>query len=403
MREPLTESKLAVWKQLLVACAILAVAAWSWVTYYPGAGDVLSAAGIDWLAEPSRELTSSTAPAQSTLLSRRDDPIEVIARPVETATVNNRLSAIGDGRAIRSVTVNPSVPGRLVSIQLKSGDPVSAGDVIATLDSEAEKIAFDRATLSVINAESVVVRAEQLRKSNAVSSVQVTDATLALENARLQLRDAELALERRSIVAPISGVLGILPIEVGDYVTSETEIVTIDDRTHILIDFRVPERFVNAIKIGSVVSAEAISRPGRVYEGTVNAIDNRIERDSRTLRVQADLTNESDELRGGMSFSVAMRFDGDTYPAVDPLAIQWATEGAYVWGVLDRRAIRIPVRIIQRNIDQVMVDADIEPGMLVITEGIQRVRPGTEVAVIGDEPSESETERESMPDESSGS
>lgn len=374
---------MAVWKQMLMALAVLATAAGIWITVFPGASAMLSAIGIEF-AERAQD-NSATNSEQSQSLAGADghEATEVIVSPVTEATINNRLSAIGDGRAVRSVTINPSVTGRLVEVVRSSGERVKAGVIIARLDSEAERIAFDRATLSVKNAESVLVRAEQLRRSNTVSSVQVTDATLALENARLQLRDAELALERRSIAAPIGGVLGILPVEVGDYVISDTEIATIDDRSHILVDFRVPERFVNAVKKGATIRAEAISSPGRYYQGTVTAVDNRIERDSRTLLVQANLTNDDDELRGGMSFAVTMEFPGDNYPAVDPLAIQWATEGAYVWGVVKGKAERVPVRIIQRNIDLVLIDATIEAGMLVITEGVQRVRQGAAIAIAG--------------------
>lgn len=370
---------MAIWKQMLMAIVVLAIAAGIWVMSYPGAGAVLSAAGIDLFSKTP----SASNPARNSRRTGGRGPTAVIVNTVSEATINNRLSAIGDGRAIRSVTINSSVTGRLVSVNRSSGERVKAGDIIARLDSEAEQIAFDRATLSVKNAESTLVRSEQLRRSNTVSSVQVTDASLALENARLQLRDAELALERRSIEAPIEGVLGILPIEVGDYVTSSTEIATIDNRSHILVDFRVPERFVNAIKIGASVRAEPISSPGRYYEGTVSAVDNRIERDSRTLLVQADLSNDDDDLRGGMSFAVTMNFAGDSYPAVDPLAIQWATEGAYVWAIDAGKAKLIPVRIIQRNIDLVLIDAAIETGMLVVTEGVQGVRPGADVTIAG--------------------
>lgn len=388
---------MAVWKQTLIALVVLVIAAGVWVTFLPGGDAVLTAIGIE---HGDKTPDGADAKAKSPQSARRPGgrgPTAVIVSRVSEATINNRLSAIGDGRAIRSVTVNPSVTGRLVEIVRSSGEQVRAGDVIARLDSEAERIAFDRATLSVKNAEAALVRSEQLRRSNTVSSVQVTDATLALENARLQLRDAELALDRRSISAPIDGVLGILPIEVGDYVTSDTEIVTIDNRSHILVDFRVPERFVNAIKKGAAIRAEPISNPGRYYEGIVSAVDNRIERDSRTLLVQADLTNDDDELRGGMSFAVSMRFPGDSYPAVDPLAVQWATEGAYVWGVVDERARRVPVRIVQRNIDLVLVDAAIEPGTLVITEGVQGIRQGAAISIAGGDV-EAEDKPASQPD-----
>ena len=92
--------------------------------------------------------------------------------------------------------------------------------------------------------------------------------------------------------------------------------------------------------------------------------------------MRASLDNADDLLRAGMAFSIAMRFAGETFPAVDPLAIQWSAEGAYVWTGADGRAMQVPVRIVQRNNDFVLVDADLEPGTLVVTEGVQLLRPG---------------------------
>ena len=64
-------------------------------------------------------------------------------------------------------------------------------------------------------------------------------------------------------------------------------------------------------------------------------------------------------LRAGMSFQVAMRFAGDTYPSVDPLSVQWGADGAFVWAIKDGKAKRTPVRIIQRNTESVLVEADL--------------------------------------------
>ncbi|TJW23167.1 MAG: HlyD family efflux transporter periplasmic adaptor subunit, partial [Mesorhizobium sp.] len=79
----------------------------------------------------------------------------------------------------------------------------------------------------------------------------------------LALRDAELALQRRSIVAPIAGVVGILPIAAGNYVTSQSAVATLDDRSSILVEFWVPERFAAAVKIGAQLSATPIANPNK--------------------------------------------------------------------------------------------------------------------------------------------
>ena len=142
----------------------------------------------------------------------------MVTAPATTATINDRLQAIGTGRAKASVTVNPYATGRLTEIKAKSGSKVAKGDEIARLDSDTEEIAVDRAKVALDDAQSKYDRAKSLRASNTTSAVALADADVALSNAKLALRDAELALQRRAIAAPIDGIIGIVPVEVGNYV-----------------------------------------------------------------------------------------------------------------------------------------------------------------------------------------
>jgi RND family efflux transporter MFP subunit len=311
----------------------------------------------------------------------------VITAPVVSATINDKLSAIGTGRANNSVTVKPYTSGRLTKIEVISGRRVEVGTVIALLDSEVEEIALDRAKIALADTEAKLERVRSLRSANTASLVQMTDAELAVGNARLALRDAQLALDRRAIVAPIAGIIGILPVEAGNYVTSDTVIATIDDRSRIKIDFYVPERFAANMAVGGALTATPIARPEEVFDGTVSAVDNRLDEKSRTLLVQAEIPNDKDTLRAGMSFRVSVTFPGDIYPSVDPLAIQWGTDGAFVWVVRDGRAKRTPVRIVQRNTESVLIAADVAEGDAVVTEGVHAVRDGAEVLVARNEPS----------------
>lgn len=377
---------MAAWKQLSIALAILAAAAVGWATLFPGAPEILARWGID-LTQASAKPAPEEGTGQRRNRGSGDSPqTAVITAPVTAATINDKLSAIGTGRAISSVTVNPYVSGRLTEVLVKSGATVDAGEVIARLDSEAEEILVDRARISLADAQSKLARVNALMSSNTATAVQVNEATLVLDNARLALRDAELELERRSILAPIAGIVGIVPAQAGNYVTSQTEIATIDDRSAIKVDFWVPERYAGAIKVGEPLTAVPIARPSEVLEGYVSAIDNRLDEQSRTLRVQAQIDNSSDTLRAGMSFQVSMRFPGDTYPSVNPLAIQWGADGAFVWAIRDGKAARTPVRIIQRNTESVLVEAALTPGVEVVTEGIHAVREGADVLVAGAEP-----------------
>jgi RND family efflux transporter MFP subunit len=376
---------MAAWKQLVLALTILAAAAAGWAFFFPGAPEFLARYGIEW-AQASTEKPQQAAGENGKLRegggAGNDQPF-VVALPAATATINDRLQAIGTGRAKASVTVNPYATGRLMAITAQSGSRVVANQEIARLDSDAEEIAVDRAKVAIQDTQSKYDRAKSLRATNTTSAVALADAEVALSNAKLELRDAELALQRRSILAPIDGIIGIVPVEVGNYVNAQTMIAMIDDRSSILVDFWVPERFAGAVGVGNDVSATPVANIKEALKGTVSAVDNRIDDKSRTMWVQASFPNPNDSLRAGMSFEVAMTFPGDTYPAVSPLAIQWGADGAFIWAVDDGKAKRIPVRIIQRNTENVLVDANLPTGTLVVTEGTQSIREGGNVRVAG--------------------
>lgn len=374
---------MAAWKQLILALMIVAAAAVGWAFLFPGAPAILASWGIDWAQAATEKPGEQTTGSTRGNGQGGNDQTVVVAAPSATATINDRLKAIGTGRAKASVTVNPYATGRLIAITAQSGSYVTAGQEIARLDSDTEEIAVDRAKLALQDAQSKFDRAKSLRASNTTSAVALADADVILSTAKLALRDAELALQRRSIVAPIAGIIGIVPVEVGNYINAQSTVAMIDDRSSILVDYWVPERFADAVKVGAEVSATPISSLKDVLKGTVTAVDNRIDEKSRTMLVQASIANSQDSLRAGMSFEVTMSFPGDTYPAVSPLAIQWGADGAFIWTVADGKARRVPVRIIQRNTENVLVDADIPTGTLVVTEGTQSVRDGGNVRIAG--------------------
>lgn len=371
------------WKQLALSLAAILVAAGLWLTFFPGAPETMARWGFDWAAAAVPDNAGAAEPGSD---GSGQQGLVVAAR-IETATINDRLSAIGTGRALNSVSVTPFAAGRLIEVLMESGARIEAGDPIALLDSETEEIALDRARIALADAEARRERIRALRASSAATAVQLTDAELGVSNARLSVRDAELALERRTIAAPISGTIGIIPVSAGNAITAQTEIATIDDRSRIVVDFWVPERFATMITVGQRVTAASVARPDETYRGEVSAVDNRVDAQSRTLRVQARIDNDNDRLRAGMSFQVSMTFPGDTYPAVDPLAIQWGTDGAFVWVVDDEgKARRADVRIIQRNTDSVLVSGDFGQTESVVTEGIHSVREGAVVRVVRDLP-----------------
>lgn len=308
----------------------------------------------------------------------------VVAAPVGEGTINDRLTAIGEGSAINSVTITSASGGTLLAVAVKPGDSVAANDEIATLDDGTQEIAFDRAKLAATDAEAALERATNLANSNSLSSVQLSAAQLAADNARLELRNAEMSLNQRTIRTPVAGRVGLIQVSPGNLVNAQTVVTTVEDSSQILINFWVPERYAPQIAPGMPVKASSVALPGEVFDGTVSAVDNRIDPTSRTLQVQATLPNDAGTIRPGMSFSVNLSFAGQTFPAVDPLSIQWSNKGAYVWKVTEGKVDRAMVEIVQRNSDGVLVTGDVAQGDMVVTQGVLQLSPGLAVRLLED-------------------
>ncbi|MCC5970297.1 MAG: efflux RND transporter periplasmic adaptor subunit [Pararhodobacter sp.] len=368
--------------QGVLVALVAAVAAVAWAMWLPSSHPVLDRIGllapIERLGVPLARAPQITGPGGPGGGMGRG-AASVITAPVEQAERRDRIAAIGTGEALRSVVIMPEVSGRLSEIYVAPGEIVREGMVMARLDSAAEQIARDRAELMLDEARATAARLERLQATGTATEVQIREAALAVRQAELAVRQAEFDLSRREIVAPITGWIGIIESEVGGQVSTSTAIARIDDRSMILVDFRVPERMVGRIAPGDALQVSLLARPDMALDGRIRAVDSRVDQTSRSLRVLAEVGNPEDTLRAGMAFSIAITLPGTDYPAVDPLSIQWGNEGSFVWAVRDGRATRVAVRIVQRSEGQVLVSGALEPGERVVREGVQALREGAEV------------------------
>jgi RND family efflux transporter MFP subunit len=369
--------------QIVVVALIAAVALPVSARFVPGTRPWLDRVG---LLQPLSAAGIVPAAAENDPEARSPRPaggggVVVAASEIKRETLRDEVQSIGSARGIQSVELSFEVTGRLRQVLVAPGELVAVGDVIAELDSEAARLLVDRAELVYQDRKKTAERLDQLAQTGATTALQQQDAELALRTAELELQSAERDLADHQLVAPVAGYVGLIEAQVGDLVSSTTAITRIEDRSSLLVDFRVPERVAARISLGDAIEATAISTPGELVQGRIVAVDNRVDETSRTLRVQATIANPEDRLRAGMAFQISLVFTGAAYPSVDPLAIQWGAEGAYVWVVREMKAIRVPIRIMQRNAAAVLIDATFDPADLVVIEGVQALRPGAEVTL----------------------
>lgn len=335
---------------------------------------------VFWWGVPgfSRTQSGDGSPA-GWAASSMESPAPVIVTPVGLTSDAAIVEAVGTGDAVKAVTLYPEAAGRVTEILFEAGDRVEPDQPLLHLDTEDEALAVDLAEVRLQDARQQLDRYENTAPSGAVSTSEVDQARTAVSAAKIELAQAELALRKRTLKAPFSGIIGIPDVEPGDRVTTTTAVSSLDDRSTLLVDFEIPEGFAQGIRAGGGFKATTWALPGQKLQGKVESVASRIDPQTRTLRVRGRIENPEDMLRTGMSFNIRLPLQGRSKPSVPSIAVQWDRRGAYVWRIADGKAERVEVDVLKREDQWILVEAPLSPGDEIVVEGVQRLQPGRAV------------------------
>jgi RND family efflux transporter MFP subunit len=233
------------------------------------------------------------------------------------------------------------------------------------------------ARVQLADAERLVTRYTSVNRDSAnIAQSQIDTAIAAVDAARIALEQAQLNLDRRQIVAPFTGRVGITDIDVGDRIDTNTLITTLDDRATLLVDFAVPELFVGQVIPGVLVGVELWNSGRDAFTGQVIAVDSRINENSRAFTARAAIDNNQDHFRPGMAFEMVINVARGEFLTVPDVAVQWGADGPYVWIEDNGTAAKREVELVKRLPNRLLIEGDIPLGTPVITEGVQAVRAG---------------------------
>jgi len=311
--------------------------------------------------------------------------VPVVVAPAIAADDTLTVEAVGTGQALRSATLQPAVAGEVASVHFKPGERVRAGQVLLRLVDRRQQLDAELAAARVAQARRLLARYEATAGTGAVPASVIDEARSALRTAEVEQALAAEALAERTLRAPFDGVVGLPQVDPGDRVTPDTVVTVLDDRRRLWVAFDLPEPYLARLQPGHAVQATTVALGDAVIAGRVRELDNRLDPSTLILRVRAELPNDGDRLRPGMSFSVRLAFpdaDGAGHLLVPDLALQWAREGGHVWVVRDGKAAQVPVRLVRRREGTVLVDGALSAGEPVVVEGVQRLRPGRAVQVV---------------------
>jgi membrane fusion protein, multidrug efflux system len=301
------------------------------------------------------------------------------------------LNAIGTVAAVQGVTVSADLPGIVDRIAFESGKAVQKGEVLVQLDTRQEQAQLAGAESQLQLARLNHDRMKGLVQQDAVSRAEYDTAAAALQQAEAKLSEIRATIERKTIRAPFSGVLGIRQVNLGQYLTGGAPVVPLQSLDPIYVNFAVPQQDAAQMRIGRVVHISSNQPAGGEFSGRISAMDAVIDQATRNVQVQATLSNPGGRLRPGMFVQTQVILGAAQHVIALPASsINYAPYGDSVFVVSDMKNEHgQPYRGVRQQVvklgsargDQIAVLSGVKPGEEVVTSGVFKLRNGAPIQV----------------------
>jgi membrane fusion protein (multidrug efflux system) len=301
------------------------------------------------------------------------------------------MSLIGTIEAVHGVMVSADLPGTVARINFESGQRVREGGILVELDTRQE-----RAQLASLEAQRDLAkinfgRTQQLVNEGVISRAEYDQATAQQKATEANVAEIRATIERKTIRAPFSGILGIRKVNLGQYLPAGSPIVSNQSLNPIYVNIGVPQQAAAQIQVGHKLRVTTEDVAGKVFAGNITAVDAEVDETTRNIQVQATLSNPDGKLRPGMFVQVELAV-GASRPviALPASAINYAPYGNSVYVITDmkdpkgqtyRGVQQQFVKIEGSRGDQVAVISGLNPGDEVVTSGVFKLRNGAAVQI----------------------
>ena len=301
------------------------------------------------------------------------------------------MNAIGSAEAVQGVTVAADLPGTVAKIYFDSGKSVHEGEVLVELDTRQE-----RAQLASLEAQRDLAkvnydRYQELSRQGVISRQDYDKASADQRQTDANVAEIKATIERKTIRAPFSGILGIRKVNLGEYLAAGAAIVSLQSLNPIYVNFGVPQQNAGQVQVGRVINVTREELAGTKFSGRVTALDSVIDETTRNIQVQATLPNPGGKLRPGMFVQVDLNLGASQAAITLPAsAISYAPYGDSVFVVTDLkdpkgnnyRGVRQQfVKVGPGRGDQVAILSGLKPGDEVVSSGVFKLRNGAAVTV----------------------
>ena len=331
-------------------------------------------------------------------------PSAVTTTVVHGAQWQPTLRAIGSLEAVQGVTVSADLPGIVKEIRFESGATVRQGDILVRLvtDQEQAQLEASQATRDLMSVS--LKRAKDLREKNANSQSDYDTAEANQRQAEANVANARAAIDRKTIRAPFSGLLGIRRASLGQYLNSGDPIVPLQSMDPIYVNFSLPQQNMRDFAVGSSVEVRTDATGDEVFAGKITAINALVDSATRNFQAQATLTNKDNKLRAGMFANVEVILGGNSNVLPVPgSAINYAPYGNSVFVLV--KDLKVPkdpadpnskdkvlplavrqqfVKLGQAKGDLVAVVSGLKEGDEIVSSGVFKVQNGKPVKRAND-------------------
>jgi membrane fusion protein (multidrug efflux system) len=316
-------------------------------------------------------------------------PETVNSALVKSESWTSDLTAVGTLNAVQGVTVAADLAGKIVKIGFEAGAPVKKGDLLVRQDTSSEDAQLPGLTAQVKLARNELTRADKMAAEKIISQSDHDKAAAAYEQALAQADNIRATIAKKSIRAPFGGRLGIRQVNLGQMLKEGDPIVTLQTLSPIFVDFSLPQQQLAQLRSGQPVRLTCDALPGETIEGRLTTINPLVESETRTIKVQATVTNRAEKLRPGMFVNVAVGLPSHrnvlTIPAT---AVLYAPYGDSVFVIEAQKgekkglALRQQfVRLGEKRGDFVAVTSGVKEGESIVTTGVFKLRNGQAVVI----------------------
>lgn len=329
----------------------------------------------------------SAAMAQAAAFPEPSESVEMVT--VGTAMVADTVNVIGDLQAVQLVDLRAEVPGVIETVGFASGEEVRKGQILTRIDTSAERADLDAARVDAERASSEARREVELFERGATSQALVEQTRAVAASASALVKALETQIERKTILAPFDGKVGITDLRPGQYVGAGdliTQIVGLQNKVY--VDFTVPQRSAVLVDRTRPVT---VSLGDLSTTANITAVNPVIDRATRSLRFRALISDGTFTDAAGGLVTVALQMDEPQDLVVVPrTSVSRSPYGDAVYVLSDvdgeLRASSRQVRLGQTVGDDLIVVTDgLAPGLVIAADGSFKLRDGALVSPATDE------------------